>query len=94
MNSEAIATLTGVALGVVSTLAAARITRKGSEAQADATYIPACLVRAHERARTGHEGVHTQTLEAYGHGLYAVQYEELASGIAELGKLCACKDAP
>ncbi|MFF0117602.1 hypothetical protein [Streptomyces prasinus] len=48
--------------------------------------IPACLVRAHERARTGQEGVHTQTLEAYGHGLYAVQYEELAAGISGLGE--------
>ncbi|WP_369388331.1 hypothetical protein AB5J72_12580 [Streptomyces sp. CG1] len=47
--------------------------------------IPACLVRAHERARTGHEGVHTQTLEAYGHGLCAVQYEELAAGLDSLG---------
>ena len=50
-----------------------------------ADIIPACLVRAHERARTGHEGVHTQTLEAYGHGLYAVQYEELAAGLAGYG---------
>jgi hypothetical protein len=48
-----------------------------------ADIIPACLVRAHDRARTGQEGVHTQTLEAYGHGLYAVQYEELAAGISE-----------
>lgn len=47
--------------------------------------IPACLVRAHSRARTGHEGVQTQTLEAYGHGLYAVQYEELAEGLASYG---------
>ncbi|MFG2534727.1 hypothetical protein ACGFU4_05715 [Streptomyces sp. NPDC048511] len=46
--------------------------------------IPACLLRAHTRARNGHEGVHTQTLEAYGHGLYAVQYEELATGLGEL----------
>ncbi|MFD7884309.1 hypothetical protein ACFV3N_17945 [Streptomyces bauhiniae] len=51
-----------------------------------ADIIPACLNRAHERARTGHEGVHTQTLEAYGHGLYAVQYEELVSGMAGLGE--------
>ncbi|MFG3096278.1 hypothetical protein [Streptomyces sp. NPDC048202] len=51
-----------------------------------ADILPACLVRAHERARTGHEGVHTQTLEAYGHGLYAVQYEELVSGMAGLGE--------
>ncbi|MFJ8647523.1 hypothetical protein ACIRNI_15540 [Streptomyces sp. NPDC093546] len=46
--------------------------------------VPACLLRAHERARNGHEGVHTQTLEAYGHGLYAVQYEELAAGLSPL----------
>ncbi|MEU9231558.1 hypothetical protein [Streptomyces subrutilus] len=46
--------------------------------------IPACLKRAHERARNGHEGVHTQTLEAYGHGLYAAQYEELAAGLGSV----------
>ncbi|MDH6110374.1 hypothetical protein P3T36_003411 [Kitasatospora sp. MAP12-15] len=46
--------------------------------------VPACLVRAHERARDAHQSVHTQTLEAYGHGLYAAQYEELATGLAEL----------
>lgn len=51
-----------------------------------ADVIPACLLRAHDRARIGHEGVHTQTLEAYGHGLYAAQYEELASGISGLGE--------
>ncbi|MFE9426204.1 hypothetical protein ACFYNO_24970 [Kitasatospora sp. NPDC006697] len=28
--------------------------------------------------------MHTQTLEAYGHGLYAVQYEELATGLSQL----------
>ncbi|MFJ9337787.1 hypothetical protein ACIRP0_00690 [Streptomyces sp. NPDC101733] len=28
--------------------------------------------------------MHTQTLEAYGHGLHAVQYEELASGLSPL----------
>ncbi|WP_329176929.1 hypothetical protein OG754_26105 [Streptomyces decoyicus] len=44
--------------------------------------IPACLLQAHDRARHGHEGVNTQTLEAYGHGLHAVQYEALASGLA------------
>lgn len=43
--------------------------------------IPECLTRAHERARSGHQGVHTQTLEAYGHGLHAVQYEELATSL-------------
>ncbi|MFD1828740.1 hypothetical protein ACFSJS_03545 [Streptomyces desertarenae] len=48
--------------------------------------IPACLLRAHRRARNGHEGVHTQTLEAYGHGLYAVQYEELAAGLGAVEK--------
>lgn len=42
-------------------------------------------MRAHERARVGHQGVHTQTLEAYGHGLHAVQYEELATGLESLG---------
>ncbi|MEV4434629.1 hypothetical protein [Streptomyces sp. NPDC049555] len=47
--------------------------------------IPAGLLRAHERARSGQEGVQTQTLEAYGHGLYAAQYEELAAGLASLG---------
>ncbi|MGW2841305.1 hypothetical protein ACWCWD_26340 [Streptomyces sp. NPDC001493] len=46
--------------------------------------IPACLLRAHGRARNGHEGVHTQTLEAYGHGLHAAQYEELAAGLGRL----------
>lgn len=46
--------------------------------------VPACLTRAHERARDGHQGVHTQTLEAYGHGLHAVQYEELAAGLEHL----------
>lgn len=49
-----------------------------------ADLIPASLVRAHARARSGHEGVHTQTLEAYGHGLYAAQYEELAVSLASL----------
>ncbi|MER6203284.1 hypothetical protein ABT234_38695 [Streptomyces sp. NPDC001586] len=42
-----------------------------------AVAIPASLVEAHNRARHGHEGVHTQTLEAYGHGLHAAQYEAL-----------------
>jgi hypothetical protein len=46
--------------------------------------IPACIVQAHERAREGHQGVRTQTLEAYGHGLHASQYEELATGLADL----------
>jgi hypothetical protein len=46
--------------------------------------VPESIVRAHERARDGHEGVHTQTLEAYGHGLHAVQYEELALGLSHL----------
>lgn len=41
-------------------------------------------MRAHERAREGHQKLHTQTLEAYGHGLHAVQYEELATGLADL----------
>ncbi|MEW1551029.1 hypothetical protein [Streptomyces tsukubensis] len=46
--------------------------------------IPTSLVRAHDRARSGHEGVQTQTLEAYGHGLYAAQYEELEVSLAPL----------
>ncbi|MFD5421930.1 hypothetical protein ACFWJT_28400 [Streptomyces sp. NPDC127069] len=46
--------------------------------------IPACLMEAHTRARHGHEGVHTQTLEAYGHGLYAAQYETLAAKLSPL----------
>ncbi|WP_348771300.1 hypothetical protein [Streptomyces sp. RKND-216] len=29
--------------------------------------------------------MHTQTLEAYGHGLHAVQYEELAAGLEQYG---------
>ncbi|WP_272263605.1 hypothetical protein [Streptomyces xanthophaeus] len=53
--------------------------------------IPACLRRAHERARNGHEGVHTQTLEAYGHGLYAAQYEELAAGLGSVGDATAVR---
>ncbi len=56
----------------------------GALAAEVAAIVPSCVVRAHERARGGHEGVHTQTLEAYGHGLYAAQYEELAAGLAEL----------
>ncbi|MFI1809595.1 hypothetical protein ACH414_04535 [Streptomyces sp. NPDC020422] len=49
-----------------------------------AELIPASLVRAHDRARSGHEGVQTQTLEAYGHGLYAAQFEELEVSLASL----------
>ncbi|MET9698808.1 hypothetical protein ABZY31_18040 [Streptomyces sp. NPDC006529] len=56
----------------------------GDLAESVSEIIPTCLVRAHDRARSGHQGVHTQTLEAYGHGLYAVQYEELAAGLAPL----------
>jgi hypothetical protein len=56
----------------------------GDAASQLADLIPASLVRAHARARSGHEGVQTQTLEAYGHGLYAAQYEELEVGIASL----------
>ncbi|MEU7317291.1 hypothetical protein [Streptomyces sp. NPDC007083] len=51
-----------------------------------ADIIPACLVRAHDRARDCHEAVRTQTLEAYGNGLYAAQYEELAQGLAPYGE--------
>ncbi|WP_399087224.1 hypothetical protein ACGH2B_10165 [Streptomyces sp. BBFR2] len=57
----------------------------GEVAGAVAKAVPACLRRAHERARNGQEGVHTQTLEAYGHGLHAVQYEELAAALAPYG---------
>ncbi|MFJ1647964.1 hypothetical protein [Streptomyces sp. NPDC088258] len=53
----------------------------GDNAETLAQTIPACLARAHNRARNGQQGVHTQTLEAYGHGLYAAQYEELAAGL-------------
>ncbi|MFF8417347.1 hypothetical protein [Streptomyces sp. NPDC015680] len=56
----------------------------GDAADHLADQIPASLVRAHARARSGHEGVQTQTLEAYGHGLYAAQYEELEAGLASL----------
>ncbi|MGX2994539.1 hypothetical protein JNUCC64_09610 [Streptomyces sp. JNUCC 64] len=56
----------------------------GDVADRLAALIPASLARAHARARDGHEGVHTQTLEAYGHGLYAAQYEELAVSLAAL----------
>ncbi|MGW0899277.1 hypothetical protein ACWD0G_20230 [Streptomyces goshikiensis] len=56
----------------------------GDAAEQVANLIPSSLVRAHARARSAHEGVHTQTLEAYGHGLYAAQYEELAAGLSLL----------
>lgn len=56
----------------------------GDLAEPLATAIPACLVRAHQRARSGHDGVHTQTLEVYGHGLHAAQYEELVAGLENL----------
>ncbi|TFE57119.1 hypothetical protein E3E14_02955 [Streptomyces sp. ICN441] len=56
----------------------------GDAASQLADVIPTSLVRAHARARSGHEGVQTQTLEAYGHGLYAAQYEELEVGLASL----------
>lgn len=56
----------------------------GDVASQLAGLIPASLVRAHDRARSGHEGVQTQTLEAYGHGLYAAQYEELELSLASL----------
>ncbi|OKJ09125.1 hypothetical protein [Kitasatospora sp. CB01950] len=55
----------------------------GELADRMAATVPACILRAHARARGGHEGVHTQTREAYGHGLYAAQYEELAAGLAD-----------
>ncbi|WP_342781625.1 hypothetical protein [Streptomyces piniterrae] len=56
-----------------------------------AEVIPVCLTRAHERARDGHQGVHTQTLEAYGHGLHAVQFEELAAGLEHLSGATAVR---
>jgi hypothetical protein len=56
----------------------------GELAEDLARVVPACLRRAHERARDGHKGVHTQTLEVYGHGLHAVQFEELAAGLESL----------
>lgn len=49
----------------------------GESAGEPARLIPVGLVRAHDRARSAHEGVRTQTLEAYDHGLYAAQFEEL-----------------
>lgn len=58
----------------------------GERASELADVVAACLLGAHERARDGHNGVHTQTLEAYGHGLYAVQYEEPARGLAPYGE--------
>lgn len=63
----------------------------GNAAQLLVDAIPACLVRAHERARSGHQGVHTQTLEAYGHGLHAVQYEELAADLEHLPNATAVR---
>ncbi|MFF2020593.1 hypothetical protein ACFVW2_02095 [Streptomyces sp. NPDC058171] len=56
----------------------------GDAAERLTVLVPASLARAHARARDGQAGVHTQTLEAYGHGLYAAQYEELAVGLADL----------
>ncbi|MFB8046451.1 hypothetical protein ACFC8F_34725 [Streptomyces hydrogenans] len=56
----------------------------GESAEELARLIPAGLVRAHDRARSAHEGVRTQTLEAYGHGLYAAQFEELAVSLSVL----------
>ncbi|WP_030757361.1 hypothetical protein [Streptomyces sp. NRRL F-5135] len=53
--------------------------------------VPACLARAHDRARNGQQGVHTQTLEAYGHGLYAAQYEELAAGLENVAGATAVR---
>ncbi|MEV6685272.1 hypothetical protein AB0N28_08005 [Streptomyces sp. NPDC051130] len=56
----------------------------GTLADQLAEKIAAGLLEAHDRARHGHEGVHTQTLEAYGHGLHAAQYETLAACLAPL----------
>lgn len=58
----------------------------GELARELADIIPSCLLRAHHRARDGHEAVRTKTLEAYGNGLYAAQYEELAQGLAPYGE--------
>ncbi|MEU7566120.1 hypothetical protein AB0A99_08920 [Streptomyces fradiae] len=65
------------------------VTRWARETFGDAAHqladlIPAGLMRAHARARSGQEGVQTQTLEAYGHGLYAAQYEELEVGLTSI----------
>ncbi|MGW4508539.1 hypothetical protein ACWENO_28260 [Streptomyces sp. NPDC004436] len=54
----------------------------GASAVELAAAIPASLMEAHSRARHGHEGVNTQTLEAYGHGLHAAQYEALAARLS------------
>lgn len=51
-----------------------------------ADIIPTCLISAHDRARDCHEAVRTQTLEAYGNGLYAAQYEVLAEGLTPYGE--------
>lgn len=56
----------------------------GTLADQLAEKIAAGLLEAHDRARHGHEGVHTQTLEAYGHGLHAAQYETLTARLAPL----------
>lgn len=53
----------------------------GDLAEPLAAAVVKALTRAHERARSGHDGVHTQTLEAYGHGLHAAQFEELTAGL-------------
>jgi hypothetical protein len=55
----------------------------GDLAEPLAAAIVKSLTRAHERARSGQDGVHTQTLEAYGHGLHAAQYEELVASLED-----------
>ncbi|MEY9839743.1 hypothetical protein [Streptacidiphilus sp. EB103A] len=56
----------------------------GQEAAQLVQVIPRALHSAHERAKTAHLGVQTVTLEAYGHGLHAAQYESLAGALAEV----------
>lgn len=55
----------------------------GDHARDLAAAVGKSLNRAHERARSGQDGVHTQTFEAYGHGLYAAQFEELEDGLRD-----------
>ncbi|WP_079170462.1 hypothetical protein [Mangrovactinospora gilvigrisea] len=46
--------------------------------------IPTAICNAHQRAASGHAGVATATLEAYGCGLHAAQFEELAAALEPL----------
>jgi hypothetical protein len=56
----------------------------GQEADQLVEIIPLALLAAHNRARQGQLGVRTATLEAYGHGLHAAQYESLAESMAAI----------